>query len=201
MKTSTKLFLTVAFISIGLGGLARTVYASQSNLAVAVMPQNQSKIQIAEASDGDGEVPDATEASLAKQAQAQSSVINKTQVAQQEASDGDGEVADDTEEQQESARLQAFAQITPQQAQESAQASLGGTASRVKLDDEDSNLVYKVTIAKTEVAVDAGNGKVLYTENVNQEDNPATEAKRPKSSIQVPDKNDGDKEVKYEKNM
>lgn len=186
MKTSTQFLLTAAFIgTLGLGGLARVVYASQKEPAVAVMPQNQSKTQIAEASDGDGEVADATEA--------QEAMTNKTQIA--EASDGDGEVADDVEEQQEAARLQTLAKITPQQAQQAAQAAQGGTASRVKLDNEDGNLVYKVAIAQTEVAVDAGNGKVLYTENINQEDNDATEAKRPKSSIQVPHENDGEKEV------
>ncbi len=193
MKTSTKFLLTAAFIgTLGLGGLARTVYASQPKPAIAVMPQNQSKTQAAEASDGDGEAPDATEAQA---------MTNKTQVAQQNASDGDGEVADKAEEQQEAARLQALAKITPQQAQKAAQGAIGGTASRVKLDDEDGSLVYKVKIAKTEVAVDAGNGKVLYTENVNQEDNAATEAKRPKSSIQVPQKNEGDKEVRDETKM
>lgn len=160
MKTSTKILLTAAFIgSLGFGGLAKVVYAKQSKPAVAVMPQNQSKTQIAEASDGDGEV------------------------------------ADKVEERQETTRLQALAKITPQQAQQAAQAAIGGTARSVKLDEEDGNLVYKVKIAQTEAAVDAGNGKVLYTEKDNQEDNAATEAKRPRSSIQVPRENDGDKEV------
>ncbi|MEO8892620.1 MAG: PepSY domain-containing protein [Coleofasciculaceae cyanobacterium] len=186
MKTSTKFLLTAAFIgSLGFGGLAKVVYAKQSKSAIAVMPQNQSKTQIAEASDGDGEVPDATEA--------QAVMTNKTQIA--EASDGDGEVADKVEERQETTRLQALAKITPQQAQQAAQAAIGGTARSVKLDEEDGNLVYKVKIAQTEAAVDAGNGKVLYTEKDNQEDNAATEAKRPRSSIQVPRENDGDKEV------
>lgn len=191
MKTSTKFLLTAAFVgTLGFGGLARTVYASQSKPAVAIMPQNQSNTQIAEASDGDGEVPDATEAK-----QSQPSMTNKTQVAQREASDGDGEMADNAEEQQETTRLQALAKITPQQAQQSAQSTLGGTASRVKLDNEDGSLVYKVTIAQKEVAVDAGNGKVLYTEKVNQEDNAAAEATRPKSSIQIPHTNEQEKEV------
>jgi uncharacterized membrane protein YkoI len=175
MKTSTKILLTAAFIgSLGFGGLAKVVYASQSEPAVAVMPQNQSKTQIAEVSDA--EVPDATEA--------QAVMTNKTQIA--EASDGDGEVADKVEERQETTRLQALAKITPQQAQQAAQAALGGTARSVKLDEEDGNLVYKVKIAQTEAAVDAGNGKVLYTEKDNQEDDDATEARRPRSSIQVP---------------
>lgn len=160
MKTSTKFLLTAAFVgTLGLGGLARSVYASQSKPAVAIMPQSQNNTQIAEASDGDGEV------------------------------------ADKAEEQQEAARLQPLAKITPQQAQKAAQAAQGGTASFVKLDNEDGSLVYKVTIAKAEVVVDAGNGKVLYTEKVNQEDDAAAEASRPKSSIQVPHTNEQDQEV------
>ncbi|OKH31260.1 hypothetical protein NIES2101_41715 [Calothrix sp. HK-06] len=44
--------------------------------------------------------------------------------------------------------------------------------------------VYAVVIGKQEVKVDAGNGKVLYTEN--EQENETNEASRPKSSIQVP---------------
>ena len=58
------------------------------------------------------------------------------------------------------------------------------------MENEDGNLVYQVKIGQKEVIVDAGDGKVLYTEDVNQEDE-NNEASRPKSSIQVPD-NDGE---------
>ncbi|MGB5961110.1 MAG: PepSY domain-containing protein [Coleofasciculaceae cyanobacterium] len=149
MKTSTKFLLTAAFIgTLGLGGLAKVVYASQREPAVAIMPQSQSKTQIAEAYNY--------------------------------------EIADDADDRQEAAQLRSLAKITPQQAQQAAQAAVRGTVRRVELDEEDGNLIYTVTIAQTEVAVDAGNGKVLYTENINQEDNDATEARRPRSSIQVP---------------
>lgn len=176
MKTSTKFLLTAAFIgTLGLGGLARVVYASQGEPAVATMPQSQNKTQIAEASDGYREVPDATEA--------QEAMSNKTQIAE---SSNIKVANDDADDRQEEARLRALAKITPQQAQQAAQAAIGGTARSVELDEEDGNLIYKVKIAQTEVAVDAGNGKVLYTEKDNQEDDDATEAKRPRSSIQVP---------------
>lgn len=194
MKTSIKFLLTAAVLgTLGLGGIARTVYASQSKPAVAIVPQHRTSIQIAEASDGDGEVPDATEAPEATPQQ--QPMMNKTQVAQREASDGDGEVDDDVEEHQEAAKLQPLAKITSQQAQQAAEAAQGGTASSVKLENEDGNLVYEVTISQTEVMVDAGNGKVLYTENVNQEEDDATEASRPRSSIQVPNTDAEDKEV------
>lgn len=150
MNTSNKWILAVAILgTLGLGGLGRTVYATQSKSAVAIVPQHYTSAQIAEASDGDGEV------------------------------------ADDVEEKQEAAKLQALAKITPQQAAQAAAAAQNGAVSRVTLDNEDGNLVYKALIGRTEVAVDAGNGKVLYTENVNQEDQ-ANEATRPHSSIQVP---------------
>lgn len=160
MKTSTKFLLFSAFIgTLGLGGLVRTVYAKQSQPAVAIMPQPQNNAQIVEASDGDGEV------------------------------------ADDAQEQQEAAQLQALAKITPQQAKQSAEAAQGGTASKIDLDNEDGNLVYEVTINQTDVIVDAGTGKVLYTENANQEDDPATEATRPRSSIQLPNTEKEQKKV------
>ncbi len=157
MKTSTKLILAAAlFGSLGFGGLARTVYASQSKPTVAVIPQHNTSIQIAEASDGDGEE------------------------------------ADDVEEKQEATKLQALAKITSQQAQQSAETAQGAKASKVHLDNEDGNLVYKVTIDQTEVAVDAGNGKVLYNEKVTQEDE-STEVTHPRSSIQVSETDDKEK--------
>jgi uncharacterized membrane protein YkoI len=113
-----------------------------------------------------------------------------TQVAQ--ASDGDDE-KDDAEEQQESTKLQPLAKITPQQAQQAGEAALGGKASSVKLENEDGNLVYAVELGQKEAKVDAGNGRVLYTEDRNQE-NEKNEASRPRSSIQVTQTDGGDKE-------
>lgn len=195
MKTSTKFLLTAAVLgTLGLGGIARTVYASQSKPAVAIVPQHRTSIQIAEASDGDGEANDATEVPEAAPPH-QYYTMAKTEVAQREASDSDGEVDDDAEEQQEAAKLQPLVKITSQQAQQAAEAAQGGTASSVKLENEDGNLVYEVTIGQTEVIVDAGDGKVLYTENVNQQEDEATLASRPRSSIQVPNTDAEDKEV------
>ncbi|MBW4633043.1 MAG: PepSY domain-containing protein [Iphinoe sp. HA4291-MV1] len=115
-----------------------------------------------------------------------------TQVA--EASDGDGETNDDAQEQQEANKLQTLAKITAQQAQQAAETSVGGKASRVKLENENGNLVYAVEIGQQDVKVDAGNDKVLYTENTNQQ-NENIEATRPKSSIQVQEASDGDGET------
>jgi hypothetical protein len=109
-----------------------------------------------------------------------------------EVSDGDGEANDVAEEQQESVKLQSLAKVTAQQAQRSAEASLGSQASSVKLENEDGNVVYAVTIGQKEVKVDAGNGRVLYIEAINTED--ATVA-HPRSSIRIADPNEGESET------
>ena len=110
-------------------------------------------------------------------------------------SDGDGETKDDAKEQaneqQEASKLKALAKITPQQAQQAAEASQGGKSSRVMLESEDGNLIYAVVIGKKEVKVDAGNGRVLYTEILNHEDK-KTETSHPRSSIQVSEAPGGD---------
>ncbi len=174
MKLSIKVILAAAFVgTLGVGGLVRTVYASQPQTQMAIMPQHRSSSQIAQGS-------------------AQDSKFNQQGT---EASDGDGETKDDdVKEQQEAANLQPLAKITPQQAQQAAETAQGGKARSVKLENENGNLVYAVNISQKEVKVDAGDGQVLYTENANQEDN-KNAASRPKSSIQVPKTNEGDREV------
>ena len=108
-----------------------------------------------------------------------------------EVSDGDGEVNDNTEERQEQAKLQPLAKITPLQAQQAAKTAVGDTVTKVKLENEDGNLIYSVIVGQKEVAVDAGNGKVLYAENNNQNDD-KNATSRPKSSIQVPETEQGE---------
>lgn len=188
MKTSTKIVLaSVALLStLGFGGLIKTVNAQQLQSAVATMPQHRSSNVVAQASDSDGEANDATEApETNKLSQSVDQNDSNRESQQPEASDGDGETNDDVEEQQEAAKLQPLAKITAQQAQQAAQSAVGGQASKVELENEDGNLVYEVKIGQQEVIVDAGNGRVLYSENENQE-NEKNEASRPKSSIQVP---------------
>jgi len=196
MKTSTKIVLTAAFVgTVGLGGLARVVYAKQPQSQVAIMPQHRSTTQVAEASDGDGEENDATEApENAKRPKPLATTDTRPNNQPAEASDGDGETNDDAKEKQEATRLQPLAKITPQQAQQAAETSVRRKASRVKLESENSNLVYSVEIGQQEVKVDAGNGRVLYTENANEEDS-KNEAVRPRSSVQVPKASDGDGET------
>ncbi len=115
--------------------------------------------------------------------------------------DGDGETNDDAKEKQESAKLQSLAKITPQQAQQAAEAAQGGKASSVKLENENGNVVYSVVIGKAEVTVDAGNGQVLYAEAIETEgekdnnDDKKLDASRPRSTIQVTETKDIDSEL------
>lgn len=101
---------------------------------------------------------------------AQPSINNPIAVFQQKVNnatdlgDGDGEKNDDEQEQQQSAKLQSLAKITPQQAKQAAEAKQGGTATSVQLEKENGSVVYAVVIGKTEVTVDANNGRVLATE-------------------------------------
>lgn len=89
----------------------------------------------------------------------------QTQAIKADMGDGDGEENDDAQEQQESAKLQSLAKITPLAARSAAEAKQGGKASRVKLEDENGRVVYAVMIGKTEVTVDATDGRILSTEN------------------------------------
>ncbi len=114
---------------------------------------------------------------------------NHTQVAEAAGGDGDGETNDDVQEQEESTHLQSLAKITPQQARAAAETAVGATASSVKLENEDGNLVYAVVIGQKEVTVDAGNGKVLSLNDSKTEGN---ERVHPRSSIQVSEGADGD---------
>lgn len=185
MKTSTKLILALAAIStLGLGGLAKLVNAAQTQSPVAVMPTTQ----VTEKSDGDGEANPAIEAP-------ENASVSQLQASNPKAekSDGDGETNDDAKGTQEAQTLQSFAKITPQQAQRSAETAAKGTASSVKLENENGSLVYAVAIGQNEVIVDAGNGTVLGTSTPNSESDEKTQ---PRSSVQVPQSaGDGDGET------
>ncbi|MEH2443685.1 hypothetical protein [Nostoc sp.] len=62
MRTSKKLILTAACIgTLGFAGLSRVVFAKQPQSFVAITRQYHNGIQVAEASDGDGEKNDDAE--------------------------------------------------------------------------------------------------------------------------------------------
>jgi len=79
-----------------------------------------------------------------------------------------GEEAEDKAEGAESERLKSLARITPEQASAAALAQVPGTVMKVELENEDGNVVYGVEIktadGKSDVKVDAGDGRVLHVE-------------------------------------
>lgn len=88
------------------------------------------------------------------------------------------------------AQWRSLAKISSAQAKKTAESSIGGTASSINLADRNGGLVYEVIVGDTRVIVDAGNGFVLYSENMalDSEDNESDENSfRPRSSIQIPD--------------
>jgi uncharacterized membrane protein YkoI len=106
--------------------------------------------------------------------------------AENEADEGLENAAEDANEVQEMSQYQSLAKITPQQAQQTAEAAQGTVAIKVALDVDDNSLVYEVEFSDVVVIVDAGNGQVLKTEAEGQEENDATETPI-RGSIQVPD--------------
>jgi uncharacterized membrane protein YkoI len=100
-------------------------------------------------------------------------------------------VGERTDEANEGAKLQSLAKISASQAQQAAEAVQGNKASSTKLENEDGNLVYAVNIGQNEVKVDAGNGRILYTDNTAKEGS-ESEGSRPRSSIQVAEAEDGE---------
>jgi uncharacterized membrane protein YkoI len=175
MKNSTKLIVVGTLLgTLGLAGVARFASAGPAQPPYATIPEQRDNKLTAQSSKGDGETKDDIKG---------------------QASDGDKETNDGGKEEaadaKETTKLQPLAKITAQQAQQAAEAPQGGQASGVKLENENGNLVYAVEIGTQEVKVDAGNGKVLYTETAKQE-NEANEANRPRSSIQVSEAPGGD---------
>jgi hypothetical protein len=79
--------------------------------------------------------------------------------------------------------LQGLAKITPDQAKAAAVAAVPGNATKVELENENGNLVYKVEVTgadgkQTDLQIDAGNGAVLSRE---------AEAGDPQSADEAPE--------------
>ena len=80
------------------------------------------------------------------------------------------EVDDVTETKQ----LASLVKISSDQAKTAAEAQVGGKATSIKLESDDGNVVYAVTVGTKEVKVDAGNGKILSTETAEAGDSNET---------------------------
>jgi Peptidase propeptide and YPEB domain len=88
-------------------------------------------------------------------------------------------------------KLQTLAKISASVAQQTAEAAQGNKASSVKLENEDGNLIYAVNIGQKEVAIDAGTGRILYTEDTAKKES-EVEGAHPRSSIQVAESEKGE---------
>ena len=62
------------------------------------------------------------------------------------------------------ARLLKMAKITKEQAKVIASSKFKGKFAAVDLENEDGNLIWSVEIGSHELAIDAGNGKILQVE-------------------------------------
>jgi hypothetical protein len=85
--------------------------------------------------------------------------------------------------------LQGLAKITPDQAKAAALAAVPGNATKVELDNEDGNLVYKVEVAgadgkQTDLEIDAGNGAVLSRETESGGDEADEASEKPETNEQ-----------------
>jgi uncharacterized membrane protein YkoI len=100
-------------------------------------------------------------------------------------------VSEPTNEANEGAKLQPLAKISASQARQTAEAAQGNKASSVNLENEDGNLVYAVNIGQNEVTVDAGTGRILYTEDTAKK-GAEVEGSHPHSSIQVAESEQGE---------
>ncbi|MGB3491439.1 MAG: PepSY domain-containing protein [Elainellaceae cyanobacterium] len=200
-------FLSVG--ALGTGGLALVVFTSPANLeAVTSIPQlrieddrdettetSQTKssandlvqvaeitlsraVQIAETfAEGS-----AVEAELERE---NGNIVYSVSIGNQEiiVDANTGEILDTETDDEDDAELQQrFEMIPLQQAIQAAEAFVEGQAASAELEVEDGGLVYEVEIGDQEIYIDAGNGRVLYTEGGEEE----TEGNRPLSSIQVP---------------
>jgi uncharacterized membrane protein YkoI len=176
MKTLTKLIVAAPLlVTLGLAGVAHLVQAAQIRASIAVMPEHHRESQKTQASGGDGEPQD--------------DGLGQFNSGRKETN---ANAKEQTSDQSEAAKLEPLAKITARQAQKLAEVAQGSKSSRVKLENEDGNLVYAVAIGQKEVMVDAGNGRVLYTEALNRSENKKTETSHPRSSIQVSEAPGGD---------
>ena len=61
-------------------------------------------------------------------------------------------------------RLKKLAKVTAEQAKKIALGRFKGVVKQIDLENEDGNLIWSVEVGKHELAIDAGNGKILAIE-------------------------------------
>ena len=88
--------------------------------------------------------------------------------------------------------LQGLAKITPDQAKAAALAAAPGNATKVELENEDGNLVYKVEVVgadgtQTDLKIDAGNASVLSKETEAADTESGDNEAGDKESVEAPE--------------
>jgi uncharacterized membrane protein YkoI len=155
------------------GQAAQAAKAILINDAQQEVPQAQQPTPVPEADDAnepaetdqDAEVNDATE--VGQDAGEQESVITGSIPAPAESATEQDDAA-------EQAALQGLATLSPEQATAAAiAANPGTTATKVELGNENGFVVYDIKLDNgLDIMVDAGDGKVLYTEKTDPNDGP-----------------------------
>ena len=147
----------------------RTVLLALATAAAVAVPlagyafaQTESPAQTMNQSQGQKEGPEGTEVAEGSEANDTPAYTGSIQLP----ADKNGAEVPDAQEQ---AQFQALAKITPDQARQAALTAVSGTVTSVTLGDENGSLVYEVLIGKTDVKVDAGNGKVLHQDAADSE--------------------------------
>ncbi len=143
----------LALAIVGIGGSAYTLNHTGPTTANAQQAQMQSAVS--DKPEGPSDKPDGQVEQKQGPSYTSSIRVQDTQ-----------EVNDGTE----AKKLASLAKISTDQAKAAAEKSAGGTASSVKLENENGNVVYVVTVGTNEVKVDAGNGMILNTESVDNSD-------------------------------
>jgi hypothetical protein len=131
----------LALAIVGVGGTAYTLNQARPQPVHAQTPSTQPVTPTAQETVGDKQEPRFT--SSIKAPAESATELNDVQEAQQ---------------------LASLAKISEAQAKAAAEKSAGGTASSVKLEEENGSVVYAVTVGSQEIKVDAGNGAILHTE-------------------------------------
>ncbi|MCL5798320.1 MAG: PepSY domain-containing protein [Patescibacteria group bacterium] len=151
MKSNTNRFL-VPLAVLAIVGLGGSLYTLQKAGPTAVEAQTVSSavnVTSSNQAENTSEKPDVTEMDNKTPSYTSSVTVSESL---------------ETNTSEEVKKLSSLAKISADQAKAAAEKATGGTASSVKLEDENGNVVYAVTVGSKEVKVDAGNGKILHTE-------------------------------------
>jgi len=159
MESNMKKKLVLPVIALALVGVTGSVYTFSHAGPTSVNAQTQPVVSNTPSQSSDKETADDGQ-KMQVQGENKPAYISSIQTTDTT------EQSNEAVEQQQLAKL---AKISSTQAKAAAEHALGGTASEVKLENDGGNVVYAVTVGSNDVKIDAGNGKILHTENSDRE--------------------------------